>query len=269
MVSGITGGFDLSTMVQSIFKKTDTSGDGSIDKTELQSLLQNSQNVDVNQLFSNLDTDSDGKISTGEVKSALQKIGEGMQARMGEMKPPDPSEMFNHLDTNGDGSISEDELAAGSPDGNGPGGVSISDFLQSQDTDGDGKISKTEFEAGVKSMESNRPAGGPPPGGMGGASSSDSGSDSNKVYSKEDTNKDGVVSPLETMLYALKQTGASSKKSDVTALLDALKSSQDEEDDGIKALFEKLAENLQNSVNYNQQGTVGISVNASTFSITA
>lgn len=238
MIQGITGGLDYAAATKAIFKKADVDGSGTIDKTELQSFVNDASNVDVDQLFTNLDADGSGSISTTETESALKKIGDGMQARMGGHRP-DPAEMFGKLDADGDDAISLEELKAGSPDGKGPGGVSFEDFLKSQDSDGDGKISKTEFDAGIKEMESKRPAG-PPPGGMGGPQGA---------------------------------AGASDKKSDITALLDALRSSEedDEEDDAIKELFEKLAQKLQSSVNYDQQGNLGLSESASanTFSITA
>lgn len=63
----------LRQMQQEMFAKIDASGDGSLDKTELTSWLeqmpsaQDDQNMDADSLITELDTDGDGVISATEM----------------------------------------------------------------------------------------------------------------------------------------------------------------------------------------------------------
>ena len=198
MVSGISGFGSFSTaslseMREKMFNQIDTSGDGSIDKSEFAALAQQNSSSLVDELFSNMDTDQDSLVSMIEFDSTLakleqqMKIGDsGMQAMSGmPPPPPPPDEIFDAADTNGDGTVSQDELAAVL-------GEKGADVFSQVDTDGDGQISRAEDEAFRAKMDEQMSKGGsdmsamsvmpPPP---------------EKVFDAADTNGDGTVSQEE------------------------------------------------------------------------
>jgi Ca2+-binding EF-hand superfamily protein len=156
MVSGISGygnSYDAASiyqMRQNFFNKIDQNGDGSIDKTELTSIVSNNTNgVSVDDIFSKLDTDGDGVISKDEFEAAQKKMEEDMKQNgpppmgmMGAMGKS-PEDLFASIDENGDGSLDATELKASAP-ANGP---STDDMLSKLDTNKDGVISKDEFLA--------------------------------------------------------------------------------------------------------------------------
>lgn len=161
MVSGISSSSSFSTaslseMRQKMFNKIDTNSDGSIDKAEMSSFLQQSttQNTSslVDKIFSKQDTDQNGLISQIESNSAMEKLGQemkeggGISAMSG--MPPSPDKVFDTADTNKDGFVSKDELAAvmGQNEGN------IDKLFSKVDTNGDGLISRTEDETFRKQM---------------------------------------------------------------------------------------------------------------------
>jgi len=76
MVSGISGFGSFSTaslseMREKMFNQIDTSGDGSIDKSEFAALAQQNSSSLVDELFSNMDTDQDSLVSMIEFDSTL------------------------------------------------------------------------------------------------------------------------------------------------------------------------------------------------------
>jgi Ca2+-binding EF-hand superfamily protein len=155
MVSGISSSSSFSTaslseMRQKMFNKIDTNSDGSIDKTEMSALLQQSttQNTSglVDEIFSKQDTDQNGLISLIESNSAMEKLGQEMKQGGGisavSGMPPSPEKVFDMADTNKDGVVSKEELAAVI----GQNGGNIDELFSKVDTDGDGFISRTEDE---------------------------------------------------------------------------------------------------------------------------
>lgn len=203
------GGMDPAKM----FAKVDADGSGSVDKSELQSLLDDvtqktgvSNSTSTDELFSQIDSNSDGNLSQDE-------LGEGMKSIM----PPPPSTMdfaqsrsgsgddlFGKLDTDGSGAVSQEELQAlldkvASDHGTDSASASSgSDMFAKLDTDGNGSLSQAEFKAGrPQDGQGPQGAGGMPPPPPGGAmGSKDTGSTS---YDPLDTNEDGVVSAEERM----------------------------------------------------------------------
>lgn len=203
------GGMDPAKM----FAKVDADGSGGVDKSELQSLLDDvtqktgvSNSTSTDELFSQIDSNGDGNLSQDE-------LGEGMKSIM----PPPPSTMdfaqsrsgsgddlFGKLDTDGSGAVSQDELQAlldkvASDHGtNSASASSGSDMFAKLDTDGNGSLSQAEFKAGrPQDGQGPQGAGGMPPPPPGGAmGSKDTGSTS---YDPLDTNEDGVVSAEERM----------------------------------------------------------------------
>lgn len=172
MVSGISGFGSFSTaslseMREKMFNQIDTSGDGSIDKSEFAALAQQNSSSLVDELFSNMDTDQDSLVSMIEFDSTLakleqqMKIGDsGMQAMSGmPPPPPPPDEIFDAADTNGDGTVSQEELTAVL-------GEKGADVFSRVDTDGDGLISRTEDETFRAKMDEQMKPNAPPDFGM-------------------------------------------------------------------------------------------------------
>jgi hypothetical protein len=90
-------------MLQKLFSKIDGNGDGSIDKSELTSFLQDAQSstqsgstqtVDLNSALSALDTNSDGSITqqefTDSVSSLLGKLREQATSNSAQDASPPP-----------------------------------------------------------------------------------------------------------------------------------------------------------------------------------
>lgn len=203
------GGMDPAKM----FAKVDADGSGGVDKSELQSLLDDvtqktgvSNSTSTDELFSQIDSNGDGNLSQDE-------LGEGMKSIM----PPPPStidfaqsrsgsgdDLFGKLDTDGSGAVSQEELQAlldkvASDHGTDSTSASSgSDMFAKLDTDGNGSLSQAEFKAGrPQDGQGPQGAGGMPPPPPGGAmGSKDTGSTS---YDPLDTNEDGVVSAEERM----------------------------------------------------------------------
>jgi hypothetical protein len=81
-ISG-SGSFDPTQVASNFFKKADTNGDGSIDKSELKTALssgsngQTVTNADVDKIFKAADTDGDGKISESENAAQMKRTGGG------------------------------------------------------------------------------------------------------------------------------------------------------------------------------------------------
>lgn len=203
------GGMDPAKM----FAKVDADGNGGVDKSELQSLLNDvtqktgvSNSTSTDELFSQIDSNGDGSLSQDE-------LGQGMKSIM----PPPPSTMdfaqsrsgsgddlFGKVDSDGNGSVSKEELQAlldkmASDHGtDSASATSSSDMFAKLDTDGNGSLSQAEFKAGrPQDGQAPQGAGGmppPPPGGAMGSKSADSTS-----YDPLDTNQDGVVSAEERM----------------------------------------------------------------------
>lgn len=74
MVNAISGnGYDVTSIWQNLFNKIDTNGDGSIDKTEMESIVSKS-GLSVEDIFSKLDTDQDGVIGKNDFEEALSKL---------------------------------------------------------------------------------------------------------------------------------------------------------------------------------------------------
>ena len=174
MVSSISGfgQFDassISQMRQNFFNNLDQNSDGSIDKTEFATALQDMDGVSSNDIFSQLDTNGDSTISKDELSATLDKMDENMKKN-----PPLPppmgmmggngqasassdeekdTEIFNSLDTNGDGYISATELSAAHDES------TANKIMTEADTDNDGQISKSESDAFLASMQATMQAG--------------------------------------------------------------------------------------------------------------
>ena len=111
------------------------------------------------------------------------------------------SRMMSDLDPDNTGKITKDQFISGLT----AKGVSSADatkMYNSIDTKGIGSISKSDIEAAIKNGNLKPPAGAPP-GGPDGAEKSGSASGSSTNYAAADTNKDGVVSAQEALVYVM------------------------------------------------------------------
>lgn len=161
MINGISSrAASLAEMRQAMFNKIDTSGDGSIDKSEITALIEQNTSTLVEGLFGTLDSDEDGLISQIESDSGLAKLGQqmkhggaGMSGISGTQPPPPPEKVFDTADVNEDGVVSKDELSAVM----GQNGGNIDELFSKVDTDGDGVISRAEDETFRQQMTERMP----------------------------------------------------------------------------------------------------------------
>ena len=97
-VSSVTGNMAMGRMrppdPEEQFKKDDVNGDGGLDKTELQTVLDKisemsgkDSSVSVDDLFNNFDSDGDGLLSQQETETAMAQLKEEMGP------PPMPPDM--------------------------------------------------------------------------------------------------------------------------------------------------------------------------------
>lgn len=141
-------------MAEELFSQLDSSGQGYIDKTTLQSALQQTSSAtNVDDLFSQLDSNSDGKITEDEFITTFQDLASQLESQfqanaanqkggMNGMPPPPPPQ--------DDAGFTKDELnsqldAIGSSDSKSAALVSnIIENFEAADTNEDGKVSFQE-----------------------------------------------------------------------------------------------------------------------------
>lgn len=179
---------DPSEMANDLFAKLDTSGQGYIEKSDLQNALDQAASkvnaaggsTDADELFSQFDSDGDGKITKQEFTDSVKKLAEELDqqfqnARMqgamppmggaGGMPPGPPPGMGE------DQGLTQEELASaaekvGTVDGTLSSMLSdIAENFEAADTNGDGKVtmketiayqqSQTETEADASSSSSS------------------------------------------------------------------------------------------------------------------
>jgi len=143
------------------------------------------------RMFAKVDTDGNGSVDQSELGTMLDKISQKTGASFG-----DTAKVFTSMDTNGDGSLSSNELSAGMKSLMQT-SSSTMDFAQARnsnsasggDPDGDG-----DGPRGV-----GGPPPGPPPAAAASSSTSSSSSSASTTYDPLDTNQDGVVSAEERL----------------------------------------------------------------------
>lgn len=151
-----------------LFSKVDSDGDGAVNQTELQALLEkmpggtaSKTGVSSDELFSQLDADGDGSLSEAEF-DAGRPSGEAGGGAVGGMPPPPPggpggpggasassSTTYDPLDTNEDGVVSAAEQAAGAAQTD-----AITALFKTIDTDGDSSISGEEARSFIDQLTS-------------------------------------------------------------------------------------------------------------------
>ena len=170
-VSGIGSGWEQmqrQAMQQTMFKQMDQNGDGSITKSDLQTLAQNvsqttGASINVDQVMSTLDTNKDGTIDQSEYDSAMQQFQSGGQQ----------GQIHGHHHHHHHGA----QQAGGSDGSADP----LMALFQQMDQDGDGKVSQSEFQTGLQNLTQ----------GSGDATGL------GNLFAMLDTNGDGVIDQAE------------------------------------------------------------------------
>ncbi len=238
-----------------LFAKTDTDGNGGVDSTELQALMDKvSERTGVTNgntaadLVSQLDTNSDGSLNADELQKGIPSIVP-LPSTMDFAQTRNASSSDTTTGTTITTTVTTTTTISGSND-------SDSDAFASLDSDGDGKLSKAEFEAGKPHGAGGPPPGAPPPAG---ASSSDT-----TTYDPLDTNKDGIVSAAEAAAGAAAST--TSTDSTLEALLKAIDTDKDgklsnTEADAFAKQVSTAVETLQKASSTSSSGTDSIDLN--------
>ena len=244
-----------SAMQTRMFAKVDTDSNGSVNATELQTMLDDvSQHTGTSfqktaqELLTAMDGNSDGTLSSDELAQGMQSTMRPPSSTMDFAQVRNSSkennnDLFSKVDTDGDGSVSKSEMSEFTSKVGRSAHASASDNKFAKlDTDGDGSLSKTEFEAGRpqatgQSRRSGGPQGAAPMGlqpSVGSTEKTDSTS-----YDSLDTNRDGTVSEMERLAGALKDLAQTAS--------DKSKESGDE----TQAIIAKLAQKLYDQINSN------------------
>lgn len=146
---------DPAKMAENLFSKLDTSGQGYIQKSDLQTAFDNISSTStsektssVDELFSKLDTDSDGKVTKQEFSDTLKKVTEELDSQMMNMR------MNGGMPPGGEsGGLTKDQLTSaakevGSTSSSAASSIqNLANNFDQADTDGDGKVSFKEAMA--------------------------------------------------------------------------------------------------------------------------
>ena len=216
MVSQISsGGYDVTSLWQTLFKTLETNSNNTLDTSNLASVAANlgSSATDV---IVTLDSNQDGVAGISDFESALSKLrtqqppGPPPQA-MG----PSPEKMFKAIDQDGDGAISSDELSSFMTQNNSDVSTSdVSKLFAEVDSNGDGSISQSELSSYMQKM-----APPPPPEYAASGTSTDSAADSTSTKSTVDSTSsdlDWERKMMEALLNAYNQTSNQSDNSNST-----------------------------------------------------
>ena len=161
--SQMSGSARSTSRADRMFAKVDADGSGSVDKTELQGMLdkmaEKSGNTlgSADDLMTKMDSDGNGSLSKDELDTGMKSLMPKPSStvdfaqRSGGSRPPPPSgdsdatgsstSSTDPLDTNGDGTVSAEERAAGAVKD------MVKNLFAAMDSDGDESVSKSEFAA--------------------------------------------------------------------------------------------------------------------------
>jgi EF-hand domain pair len=161
-------------MKEKLFAKVDADGSGSVDKTELQGLLDKvagksgAAASNAEDLFSSIDSNGDGSLDADELDQGMKSLmpppsdtlafAQSRGAVDGARPPPPPSGSCSDdssgastttdpLDTNEDGTVSAQERAAGEL------AEVMKTLTKAMDSDGDQKVSSSERDSFVKLLQ--------------------------------------------------------------------------------------------------------------------
>jgi Ca2+-binding EF-hand superfamily protein len=138
-ISGIgsSTSFDPTQMAQKFFKKADTNSDGSIDKSELKTMLSNGpggnkNTQDIDKIFAEVDSNSDGKIDETENTNQMEKMAAKGGAQFGGAggAPPTGGDSVSKTGASGGSSSSNQTKVYDPADTNKDGTVSFQEQMQ-------------------------------------------------------------------------------------------------------------------------------------------
>jgi Ca2+-binding EF-hand superfamily protein len=248
------GSSRANAMKERLFAKVDSDSSGSVDKTELQSMLDHmatqggSQAASADDWLGKMDSNGDGSLDSSELDAGMKSL----------MPPPSSTvdfaqqraggssaavdDLFSKLDSDASGGLAATELnqlldqiatqsgltskGSGSTSSSSTASQADAAVFSALDSDGDGSVSKAEFKAALSGgTDGTAQAGGPPPpppppagaASSGSASSASGTSSSSSATDPLDTNGDGVVSAQERAageIAALMKTLVSAMDSD-------------------------------------------------------
>ena len=158
-----------SARAATMFAKVDADGSGSVDKTELQGMLDHIAEKSGNslgsadELMTKMDADGNGSLSQSELDAGMKSLMPApastvdfAQQSQGMPPPPPPSDAAGScnsssatdpLDTNGDGTVSPEERAAGALND------AIATLFAAANTNGDKTISQSEADTLKEKMD--------------------------------------------------------------------------------------------------------------------
>ena len=204
----------VSAWASSLFNRLDTQNQGYIDKSGLQSALNNisDDSASADDIFTRLDSDSDGKVTKDEMTSALQQLfakagsqadrmmmdGGAQEPRGPEGMPPPPppngkdtgftkEELTSQLETIETTDSKRSTLISG-----------IIENFDEADTDGDGKVSFSEARAYDKANQST---------------------DSASVQSENRLKDDEMIRHIMKLIQAYQTSDSNAEKSNSTSQL--------------------------------------------------
>jgi len=170
------GGASPAKMKEKLFAAMDANGDGSVDKTEMQSLLDKmsaasgtSSALSVDNIMGEVDTNGDGAISKSEFAAGGSKPkdsygSDNLSSQMstaqfvhmagagGPPAGPPPGGDLSSLDKDDDGSISSSEFGIDSSSD-----TRLTKLFKAIDTDSSGSLSSDETAAFKAAMDAARP----------------------------------------------------------------------------------------------------------------
>lgn len=240
-ISGVSGMSNAWTQVNTqrsqtqarLFTRVDADSSGSVDKTELSSMLSDlsqmtGTKLDTDKLFKTMDSNSDGSLSSDELAAGVESLMSASTSTVDFASQrsdlSSANNLFSKVDSNSDGSVDEAEMTAFTDKMKSETGLDSPTTFATLDTNSDGKLSQAEFDAGkpddaqgAQNASAAQGAGGPPPAGGPGGPGGASASSSTTTYDPLDTNQDDTVSELERLAGALKDLVSTSENSDATS----------------------------------------------------
>lgn len=148
------------------------------------------------RMFAKVDTDGNGSVDQSELGTMLDKISQKTGASF-----DDTAKVFTAMDSNGDGNLSSDELGTGMKSLMQASSSTV-DFAQARQSGGTGGGDPDGDGDGPHGAGGPPP--GPPPDATASSSASSASSSSSTTYDPLDTNQDGTVSLAERLAGATK-----------------------------------------------------------------